>query len=73
MNEGFFKEAVQPLKELISRNNIDVASLTAVELIGGQLACHIRLEMAVGAGGGTRVPRVQVVLSEALEGRSLDK
>eukprot|EP00210_Caulerpa_lentillifera_P001908 g1835.t1 len=57
LNQEFFKEALLPLKSLLDRNEIEVSNLTAVELIGG----------------GSRVPKIQSILSEALGGRQLDK
>ncbi|CAD7703207.1 unnamed protein product [Ostreobium quekettii] len=53
----FFERAKNPLVEILERNNLSVASLDGVELLGG----------------GTRVPKLQAVLSEALGGRNLDR
>jgi len=53
----FFASAAAPLKALLTRNPVDAQNVSAVELLGG----------------GTRVPRLQQVLSEALGGRGLDK
>ena len=54
---GFFASAAAPLKALLARNPIDLGNVSAVELLGG----------------GTRVPRLQAALAEALGGRGLDK
>jgi len=53
----FFERAKKPLVEILERNNLSVANLDGVELLGG----------------GTRVPKLQAVLSEALGGRNLDR
>ncbi len=53
----FFASAAAPLKALLARNPIDLGNVSAVELLGG----------------GTRVPRLQAALGEALGGRGLDK
>ena len=54
---NFFERAKQPLLELVQRNNLTKGDIAAVELLGG----------------GSRVPRVKAALSEALDGRGLDK
>lgn len=53
----FFARAAAPLRTLLQRNPEAARNLSAVELLGG----------------GTRVPRLQAVLSEALGGRVLDR
>lgn len=53
----FFARAAAPLQSLLQRNPGAAKNLSAVELLGG----------------GTRVPRLQAVLSEALGGRTLDR
>lgn len=54
---GFFAKAAAPLATLLQRNPEAAKNISAVELLGG----------------GTRVPRLQAALSEALGGRALDK
>ena len=54
---NFFERAKQPLLELVQRNNLTKGDIAAVELLGG----------------GSRVPKVKAALSEALDGRGLDK
>lgn len=46
-----------PLSRLLARNKLTAKNVDAVELLGG----------------GSRVPRVQAALSEALGGRGLDR
>ncbi|KAG2448832.1 hypothetical protein HYH02_006183 [Chlamydomonas schloesseri] len=53
----FFTRAAAPLKRIIERNSLKPEDIDAVELIGG----------------GSRVPRLQAALSEALGGRGLDR
>lgn len=53
----FFARAAEPLVRIIARNNLTAADLSAVELLGG----------------GSRVPKLQSLLSEALGGRVLDR
>jgi hypoxia up-regulated 1 len=53
----FFVRAAAPVAELLQRNPEAAKNLSAVELLGG----------------GTRVPRLQAALSQALGGRTLDK
>ena len=53
---SFFTRAAAPLVKLLERNNVTVADIAAVELLGG----------------GSRVPRLKAALSEALGGRALD-
>lgn len=50
-------KAAAPLTRLLSRNNLKGSDVDAVELLGG----------------GSRVPRLHTVLSEALGGRHLDR
>ncbi|KIZ04287.1 hypothetical protein MNEG_3673 [Monoraphidium neglectum] len=54
---GFWARAAAPLQRLLERNNLKPSDIDAVELLGG----------------GSRVPRLQAALSEALGGRSLDR
>lgn len=54
---GFWERAAAPLKRLLARNGLKGSDVDAVELLGG----------------GSRVPRLQAALSEALGGRALDK
>lgn len=54
---GFFERAAAPLLRIIERNSLKPEDVDAVELLGG----------------GSRVPRLQAVLSEALGGRGLDR
>ncbi|KXZ47053.1 hypothetical protein GPECTOR_38g290 [Gonium pectorale] len=53
----FFERAVAPLRRILERNKLQPGDVDAVELLGG----------------GSRVPRLQAVLSEALGGRGLDR
>lgn len=53
----FWERAAAPLRTLLARNDVSVADLAAVELLGG----------------GSRIPRVQAALSAALGGRALDR
>lgn len=53
----FFKTAAAPLVRLVERNGLSAKDVNAVELLGG----------------GSRVPRLQAALSEALAGRNLDR
>lgn len=53
----FFDQAKEPLQRILDRNDVDISGIGSIELIGG----------------GTRVPRLETVLSEALSGRTLDR
>lgn len=53
----YWQRAAAPLERILKRNNLTAADLDAVELLGG----------------GTRVPKLQAVLSETLGGRGLDR
>lgn len=53
----FFDLAKVPLQKLLERNDVDISKIASIELIGG----------------GTRVPRLEKVLSDLLGGRSLDR
>lgn len=53
----FFEVAKKPLMDIMKRNNLAASDLDGVELLGG----------------GTRVPKLQAVLSEVLGGRPLDR
>ena len=52
-----FARAAEPLQRLVEANNLTMDEISAIELLGG----------------GTRVPRMQTFLSEALGGRELDR
>ena len=54
---GFFDRAASPLLRIIERNGLKPEEIDGVELLGG----------------GSRVPRLQAVLSESLGGRGLDR
>lgn len=53
----FFSRAAKPLTAVLDRSGLKPGDIKAVELLGG----------------GSRVPKVQAALSEALGGRPLDK
>eukprot|EP00195_Chlamydomonas_chlamydogama_P003215 CAMPEP_0202919692 /NCGR_PEP_ID=MMETSP1392-20130828/76466_1 /ASSEMBLY_ACC=CAM_ASM_000868 /TAXON_ID=225041 /ORGANISM="Chlamydomonas chlamydogama, Strain SAG 11-48b" /LENGTH=990 /DNA_ID=CAMNT_0049613149 /DNA_START=318 /DNA_END=3290 /DNA_ORIENTATION=+ len=53
----FFKRAAAPLVRVLERSGLKPEEIEAVELLGG----------------GSRVPKLQAVLSEALGGRALDR
>eukprot|EP00879_Flechtneria_rotunda_P024057 GHRR01025481.1.p1 GENE.GHRR01025481.1~~GHRR01025481.1.p1 ORF type:complete len:539 (+),score=222.19 GHRR01025481.1:412-2028(+) len=57
MAEDFWQRAAAPLSKLLARNKLKPSDVDAVELLGG----------------GSRVPKLQAVLSEALGGRHLDR
>lgn len=52
----FWAKAIEPVTELLARNNLTAADLAGIQLLGGT----------------SRVPRIKQALSEALGGRSLD-
>lgn len=54
---GVFDRAAAPLTRLLQRSSLKAQDIEAVEVLGG----------------GSRVPRLQSVLSEALGGRGLDR
>ena len=53
----FFLRAAKPLQHILQRNGLSAADIQAVELLGG----------------GSRIPKLQAELVQALSGRTLDK
>nr|QBY35573.1 heat shock protein 70G [Dunaliella salina] len=53
----FFEQAARPLKAVLDRSGLKIEEIHQVEILGG----------------GSRIPRVQAMLQEALKGRVLDK